>query len=268
MAFIVDFSVLQNALELIFILIALFCINFFVLYYVKRKFVIYTMLITSLATSLSYVFQLRFFVFICVAILVIVAIISISVNIAETRTLLDNKFPSLIKLSGKKKKTRKGTAVYSHEDFYHVIERATLYLSDNKIGALMTFEKNDNFEDICKNGTILNAPVTYELLITIFYPGTRLHDGAVVIRDNMIMAASVFYTPSTEMIGVKRGSRHRAALGISSETDAVTVVVSEETGKISIAMDGELTSYTQEEFYSAFANIMERDVKEGGKVGE
>ena len=93
----------------------------------------------------------------------------------------------------------------------------------------MTFEKNMSLENFTKSGTPVNAPVTQELLLTIFYPGTRLHDGAVIIKGDVIKAASVYYTPTTKPLTGKYGSRHRAAIGISEVCDAVTVVVSEET---------------------------------------
>ena len=93
--------------------------------------------------------------------------------------------------------------------------------------------------------------------MTIFYPGTRLHDGAVVIHGNEIVAASVFYTPTTKPFAGKYGSRHRAALGISEISDSVTVVVSEETGRISFAVDGQLDAVDQESFLRVFENYMD-----------
>ena len=185
-----------------------------------------------------------------------------------------NKFSQRTNDKGLNKKPANVDHLYSHEDLYKTINETTLYLSKHKIGAIMTFERKDNLTDISKNGTILYAPVNYELLITIFYPGTRLHDGAVVIRGNTILAASVYYTPTTKPLIGKYGSRHRAAIGISDICDAVTVVVSEETGKISIAYNGELESFAPETFYKAFVNIMtETDVlsadsSTGGKTVE
>ena len=84
--------------------------------------------------------------------------------------------------------------------------------------------------------------------MTIFYPGTRLHDGAVVIRRDMILAASVYYTPTTKPLTGKFGSRHRASIGISEVSDSVTVVVSEETGRISLAVAGELIHVPADNF--------------------
>ena len=112
-----------------------------------------------------------------------------------------------------------------------------------------------------KNGTIINAPVSQELLETIFYEGTRLHDGAVIIRGNIIVAASVYYTPSTRAVNGKFGSRHRAAFGISEVTDSVTVVVSEETGRVSIAYNGSLEVVPLDTFLSEFSDLMSIDDK-------
>ena len=110
--------------------------------------------------------------------------------------------------------------------------------------------------DIIKNGVPVHAPVTPEILLTIFYPGTRLHDGAVVIHGNEIVAASVFFTPTTKPFAGKYGSRHRAAIGISEISDAITVVVSEETGRISFAVNGELEAVNQTNFLRVFENYM------------
>jgi len=92
--------------------------------------------------------------------------------------------------------------------------------------------------------------------MTIFYPGTRLHDGAVIIRDNVIYAASVYYTPTTKALSGKYGSRHRAAIGISEISDSITIVVSEETGRISIAQNGELESVSPDKFIERLTEYM------------
>lgn len=126
------------------------------------------------------------------------------------------------------------------KELYGRVEDAVEILSKSRIGAIMTFERNTSLKEICKNGIAVNAPLTTELLLTIFYPGTRLHDGAVIIKDDKIEYASVFFTPTTKAFAGKYGSRHRAAIGISEITDSVTVVVSEETGLISIAADGSI----------------------------
>lgn len=146
--------------------------------------------------------------------------------------------------------------IYDTQLLYKNIESAVIALSNARIGAIMTFEKNTSLKDIIKNGVPVHAPVTPEILLTIFYPGTRLHDGAVVIHGNEIVAASVFFTPTTKPFAGKYGSRHRAAIGISEVSDAVTVVVSEETGRISFAVNGDLESVNQTNFLRVFENYM------------
>ena len=148
----------------------------------------------------------------------------------------------------KKKSVKYTQKVYDRHAICQKVALAVETLSKTKTGALITFEKNTPLTDVCKTGTILNAPVTPELLTTIFYPGTRLHDGAVVIRRDLILAASVYYTPTTKPLTGKFGSRHRAAIGISELTDSVTVVVSEETGRVSLAYHGELISVAPDSF--------------------
>lgn len=172
------------------------------------------------------------------------------INIGEVRSLLANSFKS--------KNVRKieEERVFDRHALYLKINDVVMSLSKQKIGAIITFEKSVPLNDMIKTGTVLNAPVTPELLLTIFYPGTRLHDGAVVIRRDFILAASVYYTPTTKPLTGKYGSRHRAAIGISEVCDAVTVVVSEETGRISIAYQGELTPVIPDNFLRVFEEYM------------
>ena len=146
--------------------------------------------------------------------------------------------------------------IYDSQLLYKNIETAVIALSNARIGAIMTFEKNTSLKEIMKNGVPVHAPVTPEILLTIFYPGTRLHDGAVVIHGNEIIAASVFFTPTTKPFAGKYGSRHRAAIGVSEVSDAITVVVSEETGRISFAVNGDLEAVNQTNFLRVFENYM------------
>ena len=114
-------------------------------------------------------------------------------------------------------------------------------LADSRTGALVVLERRTNLSEIIKTGTVLNADITPEMLGTIFYEGTPLHDGAVVVRDGRIEAAGCFLPLSNNLeIGKDMGTRHRAALGMSENSDAVVVVVSEETGIISLAKNGVL----------------------------
>ena len=112
-------------------------------------------------------------------------------------------------------------------------------LSDTKTGALIVMERYSKLTEIIRTGTPLNADVSREMLGTIFYEGTPLHDGAVVIVDGELKAAGCVLPLSNNLeMGKDMGTRHRAALGMSENSDAVVVVVSEETGIISLAKDG------------------------------
>lgn len=119
---------------------------------------------------------------------------------------------------------------------------AVEFLSTRKIGALITIEDNISLDPFINQAKRIDAQLTHELLETIFFPNTPLHDGAVIIRGSKILSAGVFYptTNDTKIIS-KLGTRHRAALGISEISDSFTIVVSEETGSISIARDGVIT---------------------------
>ncbi|MFP4249791.1 MAG: diadenylate cyclase CdaA [Armatimonadota bacterium] len=114
-------------------------------------------------------------------------------------------------------------------------------MSGRHIGALIVLQRESGLMDITRTGKTLNARVSIDALVTIFYPNTPLHDGAVVIRDDLIVAAGCVL-PHSEQPGlsVATGMRHRAALGLSERTDAVCVIVSEETGAISMAVEGNL----------------------------
>ena len=114
-------------------------------------------------------------------------------------------------------------------------------LSDTRTGALMVLERMNNLDEIIRTGTPLSADVIPEMLGTIFYEGTPLHDGAVVIRDGRIVAAGCVLPLSNNLeMGKDMGTRHRAGLGMSENSDAIVVVVSEETGIISLAKNGVL----------------------------
>jgi uncharacterized protein (TIGR00159 family) len=116
------------------------------------------------------------------------------------------------------------------------ISRAAAQLSRSRTGALMVIERETGLQDYVDRGVLLDSNVTANLLISIFYPKSPLHDGAIIIRGGRIMAATVVL-PLTENLGLdnRLGTRHRAAIGITEESDAVAVVVSEETGRISVA---------------------------------
>jgi diadenylate cyclase len=122
------------------------------------------------------------------------------------------------------------------------LTKAASYLSRNKIGALIAIERRVGLKGVIEGGTRLDSEVSHELLETIFWPGSALHDMGVIIRDNRIVQAGVqFPLAEGEQFGSELGSRHRAAIGLSQEADALIVVISEETGIISLAQRGTLT---------------------------
>ncbi len=114
-------------------------------------------------------------------------------------------------------------------------------LSKEKTGALLVFERKTKLDDLLTGGTVINSDISSELLENIFVPNTPLHDGAVVIRDGKIYkAACVLPLSANKNLSKEFGTRHRAALGISEQSDCLALTVSEETGKISVMMNGEM----------------------------
>ncbi len=233
-------------------------------YIFKRGFCRAYIAITEFLAIFSWLFGFDLVLLICLAILVIGCIVFFVGNSVEAKTLIANnlkgKTPGLNVFSRRKKSS--GEALFDREAVYAKVQTAVITMAKQKVGAIITFERKDSLNDVMKSGTIINAPVSAELLQTIFYPGTRLHDGAVIIRNDMIVAASVYYTPTTRPLTGKFGSRHRASIGISEICDAVTVVVSEETGRISIAYQGELTTVGPDTFLSTFESFMDQSEKE------
>jgi diadenylate cyclase len=135
------------------------------------------------------------------------------------------------------------------------IVQTVVDLSRRRVGALLVFERQTGLEDVIETGTRLNAEVSAPLLENIFEPNTPLHDGAAVIRDDQVIAAACIL-PLAEASGVSRelGTRHRAAVGISENTDAAVVVISEETGIVSMARDGVLKRPLSTDELKAFLN--------------
>lgn len=138
-------------------------------------------------------------------------------------------------------------ATKTKEDIYKVVIAAT-ELSKSKTGALIVIERDINIQDIISTGVPMQSEVSPQLLVNIFVPKTPLHDGAVVISNNKIAAAAcVLPLADDQDIAKELGTRHRAAIGISKESDSIVVVVSEETGKISVAKDGTLIADIRED---------------------
>ncbi|MDY0023409.1 MAG: diadenylate cyclase [Candidatus Izemoplasmatales bacterium] len=148
-------------------------------------------------------------------------------------------FSKLAKKTGIKV-TKEKTMVVNN-DLADILYRSVDYLSKNKIGALITVERKTDLSKIINKAMLLNADVSKELLTSIFIPNTPLHDGAVIIRGNKILCAKAYY-PSTKRtdLPMHYGTRHRAAIGISEQSDAFTIIVSEETGHVSITVNKEI----------------------------
>ena len=141
----------------------------------------------------------------------------------------------------------KDIAAKTKEDIYKIVI-ATEELSKSKTGALIVIERDINIQDIIATGIPMDAEVSPQLLVNIFVPKTPLHDGAVVISNNKIAAAAcVLPLANDNDIAKELGTRHRAAIGISKESDSIVVVVSEETGKVSVAKDGTLIADVRED---------------------
>lgn len=141
----------------------------------------------------------------------------------------------------------KDVSTKTKEDIYKIVIAAT-ELSKAKTGALMVIERDIKIQDIVATGIPMNAEVSPQLLVNIFEPKTPLHDGAVVISGNKIAAAAcVLPLADDKDIAKELGTRHRAAIGISKESDSIVVIVSEETGKMSVAKDGTLIADVRED---------------------
>ena len=126
------------------------------------------------------------------------------------------------------------------ENIYKVVIAAT-ELAKEKTGALIVIERDIKLQDIADTGILINGEISPQLLVNIFNPKTPLHDGAVIISENKIKAAACMLPLSDDKsISKGLGTRHRSAAGMSQESDAIVVVVSEETGKVSVAKDGTL----------------------------
>lgn len=152
----------------------------------------------------------------------------------EIRSLLErmgksNMFSRITTLTGDEK-----------ENLVDQIVTAVMLLSKNMTGALISIEQVHSLEDFIQTGTRMNSDVTAELLTSIFVTTTPLHDGAVIIQGDKIACASAYFPPTNMELPSRYGSRHRAAIGISEITDAVTIIVSEETGTVSVCQSGQI----------------------------
>jgi diadenylate cyclase len=152
------------------------------------------------------------------------------------------------------------TMMQEEEERDRLIEafvKSVSYMAKRRIGALISIEKETGLSEYIETGTRMDSMITSELLINIFIPNTPLHDGAVIVQRNRIAAAGC-YLPLSEsaFISKELGTRHRAALGISEVTDAVTIIVSEETGAVSLTADGDMDrNLDMEEFEARLRRV-------------
>lgn len=138
-----------------------------------------------------------------------------------------------------------------HAKMIEAVVKSVQYMAKRRIGALISIERETGMGDYIETGIPLHAKVSSELLINIFIPNTPLHDGAVILQKSQVSAAAC-YLPLSEspFISKELGTRHRAALGISEVTDSITIIVSEETGSISVTKNGELHRDLEPELFS------------------
>jgi len=149
----------------------------------------------------------------------------------------------LLLLLGRNPLVRRFVTSSAQEEMISEVLAAVGEMSKNRIGALLVFERSTGLRSYIETGALLNARVSRDLLITIFYGQNPLHDGAVIIRNQRIEAARCILPVSTSMkLSPGLGLRHRAAVGLTEQTDAFVIVVSEETGSISVAKNGDLIS--------------------------
>jgi len=144
--------------------------------------------------------------------------------------------------------TRSSTEEQDVSHRINEVMKAVNHLARRKIGALIVFERETGLSEYIESGIKMESSISSELLINVFIPNTPLHDGAVILRGNQIMAAGC-YLPLSEnpFISKELGTRHRAGIGMSEVSDAISVIVSEETGQVSLAMNGQIVRNIKEE---------------------
>ena len=201
-------------------------------------------LIYILITALSSILQLTIINYILKSFLSYGVITLIVIFQPELRRALEqlgsNKFTKFIGIE-------KDKYIQTKEDIYKIVIAAT-ELARSRTGALIVLEKDIRIKDIIESGIVIDSEISPQLLVNLFVPNTPLHDGAVIISGNKLVAAAcILPLASDQDIAKELGTRHRAALGISKESDAVAIVVSEETGKISLARNGMLLIDVEEE---------------------
>ena len=213
-------------------------------------------------TWLSYIFNFKILNYILTTIMTYGVILLIVLFQPELRRMLEQ-------LGSSNKITRyfgleKDIISRTKEDIYKMVLAVT-ELSKTKIGALIVIERDIRLKEIISTGVSIEGEISPQLIVNIFTPNTPLHDGAVIVRDNKIAAAACMLPlANDEDIARELGTRHRAAIGMSKESDAIVIVVSEETGRISIAKEGTLIADLKEEALKKIliSNIITKRLRE------
>lgn len=241
--------------------------------YILYKFIVYAkksrmwqllkgILFILIITAISEALQLKILNFILTAFMPYGVIALIVIFAPELRRMLEQL--------GTNKLTRyfgidKDLETKTKEDVYKIVIAAT-ELAKTKTGGLIVIERDIKINDIMDSGVKIDSEVSPQLIVNLFTPNTPLHDGAVIVSNNKIAAAACILPLADDKdIAKEIGTRHRAGIGISKESDAIAIIVSEETGKISVAIDGNLIADVKEE---ALRNILIKHVINKRFTGE
>ena len=253
-------ELVQNPFKLLTLILDLL-----IVIYILYKFIVYAkksrmwqllkgILFILIITAISEALQLKILNFILTAFMPYGVIALIVIFAPELRRMLEQL--------GTNKITRyfgidKDLETKTKEDVYKVVIAAT-ELAKTKTGGLIVIERDIKINDIIDSGVKIDSEVSPQLIVNLFTPNTPLHDGALIISNNKIIAAACILPLADDKdIAKEIGTRHRAGIGISKESDAIAIIVSEETGKISVAIDGKLIADVKEE---ALRNILIKHV--------
>ena len=253
-------ELVQNPFKLLTLVLDLAIVT-----YILYKFVVYAkksrmwqllkgILFILIITAISEALQLKILNFILTAFMPYGVIALIVIFAPELRRMLEQLGTNkLIRYFG----IDKDLETKTKEDVYKVVI-ATTELAKTKTGGLIVIERDIKINDIIDSGVKIDSEVSPQLIVNLFTPNTPLHDGAVIVSNNKIAAAAwILPLADDKDIAKEIGTRHRAGIGISKESDAIAIIVSEETGKISVAIDGKLIADVKEE---ALRNILIKHV--------
>lgn len=261
-------ELVQNPFKLLTLILDLAIVT-----YILYKFIVYAkksrmwqllkgILFILIITAISEALQLKILNFILTAFMPYGVIALIVIFAPELRRMLEQL--------GTNKLTRyfgidKDLETKTKEDVYKVVI-ATTELAKTKTGGLIVIERDIKINDIMDSGVKIDSEVSPQLIVNLFTPNTPLHDGAVIVSNNKIAAAACILPLADDKdIAKEIGTRHRAGIGISKESDAIAIIVSEETGKVSVAIDGNLIADVKEE---ALRNILIKHVINKRFTGE